>query len=83
MRLAAGTISGAPPCSNPSVTTMNPAVQTQEKSVQPGSSRYYSLLFLPATAREAATSLYRLANELNTLGSTSSEAAVVHSKLAW
>ena len=58
---------------------MNPAIQTQEKSVQPGSSRYYSLFFLPATTREAATSLYRLANELNTLGSTSSEAAGVHS----
>jgi phytoene synthase len=52
-------------------------------SIGPGSSRYYSLLFLDEEHRQAATAMEALRAELASIGVVTSEPAVAQTKLNW
>lgn len=48
-----------------------------------GSAGYYSLLFLPSSARPALTALHALARELDDVADECTDAGVARAKLAW
>lgn len=62
---------------------MTPAEYCRQKVEQPGSSFYYSTLFLPATKRESITALQACFREIADIIDECQDAAVARIKLAW
>jgi phytoene synthase len=62
---------------------MTPDNYCQEKAAPRGSSRYYSLLFLPAEGRRALTALYAWQQEVTGIVAECHDPGVAHSKLQW
>lgn len=62
---------------------MSPDEYCQQKTVQSGSSFYYSFLFLPPERRRAITALYAFCREVDDTVDETSDASVARIKLAW
>jgi phytoene synthase len=62
---------------------MSPDEYCQQKTVQSGSSFYYSFLFLEPERRRAITALYALCRELDDTVDDASDESVARIKLAW
>ena len=62
---------------------MSPDEYCQQKSVQSGSSFYYSFLFLPPERRRAITALYAYCREVDDVVDECSDPEVARTKLAW
>lgn len=62
---------------------MSPDEYCQQKTVQSGSSFYYSFLFLEADRRRAITALYALCRELDDTVDNATDQGVARIKLAW
>ncbi|MEX5748819.1 presqualene diphosphate synthase HpnD [Massilia sp. X63] len=62
---------------------MSPDEYCQQKTVQSGSSFYYSFLFLPPERRRAITALYAFCREVDDTVDDTSDASVARIKLAW
>ncbi|WP_296949699.1 presqualene diphosphate synthase HpnD [uncultured Massilia sp.] len=62
---------------------MSPDEYCQQKTVQSGSSFYYSFLFLPPERRRAITALYAFCREVDDTVDETSDGAVARIKLAW
>ncbi|SFD41853.1 presqualene diphosphate synthase HpnD [Massilia yuzhufengensis] len=62
---------------------MSPDEYCQQKTVQSGSSFYYSFLFLPAERRRAITALYAFCREVDDTVDETSDSSVARIKLAW
>lgn len=62
---------------------MAPDDYCQAKAAPRGSSRYYSLLFLPVEARRALTALYAWQQEVTGIVAECHDLGVAHSKLQW
>ncbi|WP_409267443.1 presqualene diphosphate synthase HpnD [Massilia sp. BHUDP2] len=62
---------------------MSPDEYCQHKTVQSGSSFYYSFLFLPPERRRAITALYAFCREVDDTVDETSDASVARIKLAW
>lgn len=62
---------------------MSPDEYCQQKTVQSGSSFYYSFLFLPPERRRAITALYAFCREVDDTVDETSDPSVARIKLAW
>jgi 15-cis-phytoene synthase len=62
---------------------MSPDEYCQQKTVQSGSSFYYSFLFLEPERRRAITALYALCRELDDTVDNANDESVARIKLAW
>ena len=62
---------------------MSPDEYCQQKTVQSGSSFYYSFLFLPPERRRAITALYAFCREVDDTVDEATDASVARIKLAW
>ncbi|MCG2584666.1 presqualene diphosphate synthase HpnD [Massilia sp. TS11] len=62
---------------------MSPDEYCQQKTVQSGSSFYYSFLFLPPERRRAITALYAFCREVDDTVDECSDPSVARIKLAW
>ena len=62
---------------------MSPDEYCQQKTVQSGSSFYYSFLFLPSERRRAITALYAFCREVDDTVDETSDGSVARIKLAW
>src|SRR6476469_7602939 len=62
---------------------MSPDEYCQQKTVQSGSSFYYSFLFLPPERRRAITALYAFCREVDDTVDDASDQSVARIKLAW
>jgi phytoene synthase len=62
---------------------MSPDDYCQQKTVQSGSSFYYSFLFLPAERRRAITALYAFCREVDDTVDETTDQSVARIKLAW
>jgi phytoene synthase len=62
---------------------MSPDEYCQQKTVQSGSSFYYSFLFLPAERRRAITALYAFCREVDDTVDNATDESVARIKLAW
>jgi phytoene synthase len=62
---------------------MSPDEYCQQKTVQSGSSFYYSFLFLPAGRRRAITALYAFCREVDDTVDDATDESVARIKLAW
>ncbi|MFC0251855.1 presqualene diphosphate synthase HpnD [Massilia consociata] len=62
---------------------MSPDEYCQQKTVQSGSSFYYSFLFLPPERRRAITALYAFCREVDDTVDETSDTSVARIKLAW
>jgi phytoene synthase len=62
---------------------MSPDEYCQQKTVQSGSSFYYSFLFLPPERRRAITALYAFCREVDDTVDETLDASVARIKLAW
>ncbi|UVW27060.1 presqualene diphosphate synthase HpnD [Massilia sp. H6] len=62
---------------------MSPDEYCQQKTVQSGSSFYYSFLFLPQERRRAITALYAFCREVDDTVDEASDPSVARIKLAW
>ncbi|MGZ5202901.1 MAG: presqualene diphosphate synthase HpnD [Telluria sp.] len=62
---------------------MSPDEYCQQKTVQSGSSFYYSFLFLEPERRRAITALYALCRELDDTVDNATDESVARIKLAW
>ncbi|RZA32426.1 MAG: squalene synthase HpnD [Lysobacteraceae bacterium] len=62
---------------------MSPDEYCQQKTVQSGSSFYYSFLFLPPERRRAITALYAFCREVDDTVDETHDASVARIKLAW
>jgi phytoene synthase len=62
---------------------MSPDDYCQQKTVQSGSSFYYSFLFLPHERRRAITALYAFCREVDDTVDETSDQSVARIKLAW
>ncbi|WP_313030410.1 presqualene diphosphate synthase HpnD [Massilia alkalitolerans] len=62
---------------------MSPDEYCQQKTVQSGSSFYYSFLFLPPERRRAITALYAFCREVDDTVDETSDASVARIKLDW
>lgn len=62
---------------------MSPDEYCQQKTVQSGSSFYYSFLFLPAERRRAITALYAFCREVDDIVDETTDQSVARIKLAW
>jgi phytoene synthase len=62
---------------------MSPEEYCQQKTVQSGSSFYYSFLFLPPERRRAITALYAFCREVDDTVDETSDQSVARIKLAW
>jgi phytoene synthase len=62
---------------------MSPDEYCQQKTVQSGSSFYYSFLFLPTDRRRAITALYAFCREVDDTVDETSDGSVARIKLAW
>jgi phytoene synthase len=62
---------------------MSPDEYCQQKTVQSGSSFYYSFLFLPAERRRAITALYAFCREVDDTVDEATDGSVARIKLAW
>ena len=62
---------------------MSPDEYCQQKTVQSGSSFYYSFLFLPAERRRAITALYAFCREVDDTVDEASDDSIARIKLAW
>jgi phytoene synthase len=65
------------------LAAMTPAQYCRDKVRAPGSSFYYSALFLPSEQRAALTALQAFLREISEVGEECSDAAVARTKLAW
>ncbi|QBQ53470.1 presqualene diphosphate synthase HpnD [Nitrosococcus wardiae] len=62
---------------------MDPETYCQNKATRPGTSLYYSLLFLPEPQRHAATALYAYQKEIVGIVAECSDLGVAQAKLQW
>ena len=62
---------------------MSPDDYCQQKTVQSGSSFYYSFLFLPPERRRAITALYAFCREVDDTVDETSDQSIARIKLAW
>jgi phytoene synthase len=62
---------------------MSPDEYCQQKTVQSGSSFYYSFLFLPPERRRAITALYAFCREVDDTVDETSDESIARIKLAW
>src|SRR6476660_3252248 len=62
---------------------MSPDEYCQQKTVQSGSSFYYSFLFLPPERRRAITALYAFCREVDDTVDETTDQSVARIKLAW
>ena len=62
---------------------MSPDEYCQQKTVQSGSSFYYSFLFLPPERRRAITALYAFCREVDDTVDDTADSSVARIKLAW
>jgi phytoene synthase len=62
---------------------MSPDEYCQQKTVQSGSSFYYSFLFLPQERRRAITALYAFCREVDDIVDETTDGSVARIKLAW
>ncbi|MET0980834.1 MAG: presqualene diphosphate synthase HpnD [Telluria sp.] len=62
---------------------MSPDEYCQQKTVQSGSSFYYSFLFLPVERRRAITALYAFCREVDDTVDDATDASLARIKLAW
>ncbi len=62
---------------------MSPDEYCQEKTVQSGSSFYYSFLFLPPERRRAITALYAFCREVDDTVDECTDQSIARIKLAW
>ena len=62
---------------------MSPDEYCQQKTVQSGSSFYYSFLFLPPERRKAITALYAFCREVDDTVDECSDQSIARIKLAW
>ena len=62
---------------------MSPDEYCQQKTVQSGSSFYYSFLFLPPERRRAITALYAFCREVDDTVDEATDGSVARIKLAW
>jgi phytoene synthase len=62
---------------------MSPDEYCQQKTVQSGSSFYYSFLFLPAERRRAITALYAFCREVDDTVDECTDESIARIKLAW
>jgi phytoene synthase len=62
---------------------MSPDEYCQQKTVQSGSSFYYSFLFLPHERRRAITALYAFCREVDDTVDNATDESVARIKLAW
>jgi phytoene synthase len=62
---------------------MSPDEYCQQKTVQSGSSFYYSFLFLPPERRRAITALYAFCREVDDIVDETTDQSVARIKLAW
>ena len=62
---------------------MSPDEYCQQKTVQSGSSFYYSFLFLPPERRRAITALYAFCREVDDTVDEASDGSLARIKLAW
>jgi phytoene synthase len=62
---------------------MSPDEYCQQKTVQSGSSFYYSFLFLPPERRRAITALYAFCREVDDTVDEATDPSVARIKLAW
>jgi phytoene synthase len=62
---------------------MSPDEYCQQKTVQSGSSFYYSFLFLPPERRRAITALYAFCREVDDTVDESTDESIARIKLAW
>jgi phytoene synthase len=62
---------------------MSPDEYCQQKTVQSGSSFYYSFLFLPPERRRAITALYAFCREVDDTVDETADGSVARIKLAW
>ena len=62
---------------------MSPDEYCQQKTVQSGSSFYYSFLFLPPERRRAITALYAFCREVDDTVDDTSDGSLARIKLAW
>lgn len=62
---------------------MSPDEYCQQKTVQSGSSFYYSFLFLPPERRRAITALYAFCREVDDTVDDATDQSVARIKLAW
>src|SRR5258706_4989403 len=62
---------------------MSPDEYCQQKTVQSGSSFYYSFLFLPPPRRRAIIALYAFCREVDDVVDEVSDPQVAGAKLAW
>jgi phytoene synthase len=62
---------------------MSPDDYCQQKTVQSGSSFYYSFLFLPPERRRAITALYAFCREVDDTVDEATDGSVARIKLAW
>jgi len=62
---------------------MSPDEYCQQKTVQSGSSFYYSFLFLPHERRRAITALYAFCREVDDIVDEISDQSIARIKLAW
>ena len=62
---------------------MSPDEYCQQKTVQSGSSFYYSFLFLPHERRRAITALYAFCREVDDTVDDASDGSLARIKLAW
>jgi phytoene synthase len=62
---------------------MSPDAYCQQKTVQSGSSFYYSFLFLPPERRRAITALYAFCREVDDTVDECTDQGIARTKLAW
>ncbi|BAW79491.1 squalene/phytoene synthase [Candidatus Nitrosoglobus terrae] len=62
---------------------MNPVEYCQSKVAQPGTSLYYSLLFLPEHQKQAVTALYAYQKEISDIVIECPEIIIAETKLQW
>lgn len=72
-----------PPNPHPTTIFMSPDEYCQQKTVQSGSSFYYSFLFLPPERRRAITALYAFCREVDDTVDEATDGSVARIKLAW
>jgi len=68
---------------DPVLSAMTPDEYCQQKTVQSGSSFYYSFLFLPPERRRAMTALYAFCREVDDIVDECSDPAIARIKLDW
>jgi phytoene synthase len=72
-----------PPNQHSTTIFMSPDEYCQQKTVQSGSSFYYSFLFLPPERRRAITALYAFCREVDDTVDEATDGSVARIKLAW